>query len=935
MPPEPGLPFTAKSRNLLLDVDRVYFRVRLGPDEQQRSGLPLPVYLISPSFKTSDATQHAATITRPEPKRRTKSFVDFPGAASPLPDSDVGMLVSVIEMPDGFSLSATMVDWTDEYDGSVGKLQAAAAYGECVLPPSGVYVRSKRVSLEKGRSTFFKITSQYGDDAPRRPDPALTTGLGSDVFVASCWNRFVRGQMSHHECLHLLEQPRLGHDGATQETQVEDPAAAVASWTLQMDKYREAMQAAVGDFYDKYNPDNKANIPAVMFKYRGKEEKMFTSLNTKYGARPEFELDPLVWVHQNIYGKSLEQARKASRPTIDPTAELPIINGISTPVKTPEDAADAKANQESEQAKKEAEEAKRKDEEMERRKVEAVALIAAAKDAAEKDQLSLQQKHKQEANAVAAKLADAERRKSEIMAEAHDEGTSSPTKAVPMQKPVLLSSKVLSDVLLTLQRAASTRAAANTATQAATAAASKLAQRKTQLATIDAKLTTVKAQVDKQTADAGATATAKVGDRVMVKQKTGPEEPGTVRYVGTAPFLASYTGTWMGIEMDTPKPKGNNGTVLKKKYFTCKDKHGVFCLPQSCRILPPEVELEVGCEVRILRGDSKGLLGIVRFMGTTDFYKGIWIGVELDCDRGKNNGTVKGKSYFTCPENRGLFVQKVQVKPTRPALKVGVQVEVTRKEGSVEGQVHFFGETHFHPGKWIGVVLPTRSGKNNGSVGGKSYFQCPDKHGLFVTEAQVKTLPPTAPSKSIVNSQADSKATKLLAALKKARAQISQAIRKGAEVVAKTKQVAEDAESALAASTQALQPQPGTTTTPESVAQLDLTKLQFGSEAEAPAEGVRVGVIMKKAEELRLGTVRFCGPVSFSKGLWIGVELDGPLGKIDGSILGKRYFTCPAQHGHFSNLKNIVRLPAPILKADATWRRNQQEVRTLATPRHL
>ena len=906
--------------------------------------MPEPVYLISPSFKTSDAAQHAATIKRPALKRRKGSFVEFP---APSPNGNAGMLVSVTEMSDDFSLSGTMVDWTDEYDGSVGKLQAAAANGKCVLPPSGVFVRSKRVSLEKGRSVFFKVTSQYGDGSEPRSTPALNTGIGSDVFVASCWNRFVRGQMSHHECLHLLEQPRLGHDGATQELQVQDPAAAVASWTLQMDEYREAMQAAVSDFYGKHNPENMENIPAFMFKFRGKEEKMFTSLNTKYGAKPVFELDPLVWVHQNIYGKNLEQARKASRPTIEPGADDLLLNEIATAEKAeaPEDAAAAIAKKEAEAEKREAEEAKRKEEEqqkkeadeMSRRKVEADALIAAAQEAAKKDQLSLQQKHTQEADELVAKLADAERRKNEIMAEAQpDEGNSSPTKAAPAQKPSLLSSEVLRGVLQALQRATSTRAAANTATQAATAAANKLTQRKTQLATIDSKLTTVKAQVDKHAADAGSTATViKVGGRVMVKQKAGPEEPGTVRYVGTAPFIASYTGTWIGIEMDTPKPKGNNGTVLKKKYFTCKDKHGVFCLPQSCRVLAPEVELEVGCEVCIIRGESKDLLGIVRFMGTTEFYKGTWIGVELDCDRGKNNGTVKGKSYFTCPDKRGLFVQKGQVKPTRPALKVGVQVQVTRKEGTVEGQVHFIGETHFHPGKWIGVVLPTPIGKNNGSVGGKSYFQCADKHGLFVTEAQVKTLPPTAPSKSGNNVEADSKSAKLLEALKKARSQISQAIIKGEEALAKTKQAAQEAESALAASTQALQPQSHTTATPESVAELDLTNLLFETESAAPAEGVRVGVIMKNAEELRLGTVRFCGQVSFSKGLWIGVELDEPLGKLDGSILGKRYFTCAAQHGHFSNLKNIVRLPAPILEAEAKWRRNQAEVRAPATLRHL
>lgn len=40
-----------------------------------------------------------------------------------------------------------------------------------------------------------------------------------------------------------------------------------------------------------------------------------------------------------------------------------------------------------------------------------------------------------------------------------------------------------------------------------------------------------------------------------------------------------------------------------------------------------------------------------------------------------------------------------------------------------QGTVAFVGTTHFSQGKWIGVVLDERKGKNNGSVQGKTYFQ--------------------------------------------------------------------------------------------------------------------------------------------------------------------------------------------------------------------
>jgi dynactin complex subunit len=35
--------------------------------------------------------------------------------------------------------------------------------------------------------------------------------------------------------------------------------------------------------------------------------------------------------------------------------------------------------------------------------------------------------------------------------------------------------------------------------------------------------------------------------------------------------------------------------------------------------------------------------------------------VICDDPKGKNNGTVQGKTYFTCAENHGIFVRQSQV----------------------------------------------------------------------------------------------------------------------------------------------------------------------------------------------------------------------------------------------------------------------------------
>uniref|UniRef100_A0A8C1X9R1 Dynactin subunit 1 n=1 Tax=Cyprinus carpio TaxID=7962 RepID=A0A8C1X9R1_CYPCA len=68
--------------------------------------------------------------------------------------------------------------------------------------------------------------------------------------------------------------------------------------------------------------------------------------------------------------------------------------------------------------------------------------------------------------------------------------------------------------------------------------------------------------------------------------------------------------------------------------------------------------VKVGSLVEVI---GKGHRGTVAYIGNTLFASGKWVGVILEEAKGKNDGTVQGKRYFTCQENHGIFVRQSQI----------------------------------------------------------------------------------------------------------------------------------------------------------------------------------------------------------------------------------------------------------------------------------
>ncbi|WOO77325.1 Dynactin, isoform [Vanrija pseudolonga] len=78
---------------------------------------------------------------------------------------------------------------------------------------------------------------------------------------------------------------------------------------------------------------------------------------------------------------------------------------------------------------------------------------------------------------------------------------------------------------------------------------------------------------------------------------------------------------------------------------------------------------------------------------------------------------------------------------TTPEISLGTRVQVTAGIGTVR----WTGTNPaFATGNWVGIELDGKTGKNNGSVQGESYFECEPGYGVFVRKSTVKLAEPAA-----------------------------------------------------------------------------------------------------------------------------------------------------------------------------------------------
>uniref|UniRef100_A0AAQ4PP63 Dynactin subunit 1 n=1 Tax=Gasterosteus aculeatus aculeatus TaxID=481459 RepID=A0AAQ4PP63_GASAC len=123
--------------------------------------------------------------------------------------------------------------------------------------------------------------------------------------------------------------------------------------------------------------------------------------------------------------------------------------------------------------------------------------------------------------------------------------------------------------------------------------------------------------------------------------------------------------------------------------------------------------VKVGSPVEVI---GKGQRGTVAYIGNTLFASGKWVGVILDEAKGKNDGTVQGKRYFTCEENRGIFVRQSQVKIPSLSPRISPPSRRIKPHSFISGRVLLL----IISPPCFGLQQPTRPAGGKGAASGSA-----------------------------------------------------------------------------------------------------------------------------------------------------------------------------------------------------------------------
>ncbi|XP_034713319.1 CAP-Gly domain-containing linker protein 4-like isoform X1 [Etheostoma cragini] len=400
-----------------------------------------------------------------------------------------------------------------------------------------------------------------------------------------------------------------------------------------------------------------------------------------------------------------------------------------------------------------------------------------------------------------------------------------------------------------------------------------------------------------------ATMGIRLGDRVVI----AGQKVGSLRFCGSTEFSG---GLWAGVELDKPEGK-NDGSVAGVQYFTCRIKHGIFA-PLSKISKPLEkhktstrktsTPVRPPRRIDLSRIPSKINTGVLSQSLSSS-------SSSLDSRHGP------GARPRPLPRQRPSARQRreraslsprttpaLRSSPDTSALTAGLRSQTPSASGSVcggpemhlgervlvvgqrTGVVKFYGKTSFAPGLWLGIELDKPSGKNDGSVGGVRYFSCPPKHGVFAPPSRVQRIHGSVDCLSELSSSRLSHS-------------FSGTIRRSFSTSSAFATQKETSRSPVTRSRSNPHRRRWNTLTGGIGS---VPRRTAGSSPLPSSDGqvclhVGMQVLLSSANDMAF--IRYLGTADFAPGLWLGLELRSSKGKNDGSVGGRRYFTCRPGHG--------------------------------------
>ncbi|KAL6105136.1 clip4 [Pungitius sinensis] len=395
-----------------------------------------------------------------------------------------------------------------------------------------------------------------------------------------------------------------------------------------------------------------------------------------------------------------------------------------------------------------------------------------------------------------------------------------------------------------------------------------------------------------------ATMGIRLGGRVMI----AGQKVGSLRFCGSTEFSG---GLWAGVELDKPEGK-NDGSVAGVQYFTCRHKHGIFAplskiskplerhktntRKTSTPVRPPRridssftSKINTGVLTRSLSSSSSSLDSRHAAGARPRPLPRQRLPARQRRERASlSHRSAPSPGLHPPPDASTAFQSQAPSASSSvsggPVVRLGERVLVV---GQRMGVIKFCGKTSFAPGLWLGIELDKPSGKNDGSVGGVTYFSCPPKHGVFAPPSRVQRIHGSVDCLSELSSSRLSHLP-------------SETIRRSSST---SSAIATPKETSRRPGTRSRSNPPRRRWSTLSGGVGGVPRRAAGC---SPPDGqvrlhVGMHVLLSSANDMAL--IRYLGAADFAPGLWLGLELRSPKGKNDGSVGARRYFTCQPGHG--------------------------------------